>query len=316
MAKSERSPFSESVLRYTFAGVSCMTASFVTNPVDVTKVRMQIDGELSQQKGDIRGAYKQRYYRGILRGMVTIFKDEGIRGLYKGLTPALLREASYSSIRVGSYEPIKRLLGATDPAHTPFYKKLLAGALAGAVGSVVVVPTDLIRVRLQAEGKLNPGDQKRYRGFWHAVVDIGKMEGLRGLYRGTSPTVQRAVIVTATQVPCYDHAKHTILNYNLMTEGPALHIVSAMMAGFMVAFTSSPIDVVKTRVMNQQIKGIPKGQYRYKNTFDCLVKTMKSEGINGLYKGFIPNWMRLGPHTIISFFLFEFFRKEAGISPL
>lgn len=74
------------------------------------------------------------------------------------------------------------------------------GFLAGAVGSVVVVPTDLIRVRLQAEGKLETGKQARYRGFWHALTDIFKMEGFRGLYRGTSPTVQRAMVVTATQV--------------------------------------------------------------------------------------------------------------------
>ncbi|XP_071817589.1 mitochondrial substrate carrier family protein ucpB-like [Apostichopus japonicus] len=316
MASLERRPLADNVLRYTFAGISCSTGSFVTNPVDVTKVRMQIDGELKLQKGDLKGAYQQRYYKGILRGMVSIARDEGMKGLFKGLTPALIREATYSSIRVGSYEPIKRLLGATDPANTPFYKKIMAGATAGAIGSIVVVPTDLIRVRFQAEGKLEIGQHARYQGFWQALTDIAKTEGLRGLYRGTSPTVQRAMIVTATQVPCYDHAKHTILNHRWMSEGSALHITSAMMAGFMVAVTSSPMDVIKTRIMNQQIKGVSKSELRYKSTLDCLVKTLRSEGFNGLYKGFIPNWMRLGPHTIISFFLFEFLRKEAGLSPL
>lgn len=72
--------------------------------------------------------------------------------------------------------------------------------VSGAIGSIVVVPTDLIRVRFQAEGKLEIGQHARYQGFWQALTDIAKTEGLRGLYRGTSPTVQRAMIVTATQV--------------------------------------------------------------------------------------------------------------------
>lgn len=58
---------------------------------------------------------------------MTIVGEEGVRGLYKGLPPSLLREASYSAIRMGLYEQFKVLFGATDPAHTPLYKKVRAG---------------------------------------------------------------------------------------------------------------------------------------------------------------------------------------------
>ena len=61
---------------------------------------------------------------------------------------------------------------------------------------------------------------------------------------------------------------------------------------------------------------VPVDQRTYRNGLDCLVKTVKSEGVLGLYKGFIPNWLRLGPHTIISFFIFESLRKTAGINPI
>ena len=114
---------------------------------------------------------------------------------------------------------------------------------------------DVIRVRLQAQGRLEPGQTHRYNGFWHAFRDIAKKEGFTGMFRGTTPTVQRAMVVTATQVTTYDHTKHTILNHGWMVEGPKLHIVSSMIAGFMVAVTSSPVDVIKTRVMNQKIAG-------------------------------------------------------------
>ncbi len=117
------------------------------------------------------------------------------------------------------------------------------------------MPADLIRVRLQAQGRFLPGHSHQYESFRHALFDIIKREGFSGLYRGTSPTVQRAMVVTATQVTTYDHTKHTILNHGWMEEGPKLHIFSSMIAGFMTALTSSPVDVLKTRVMNQRISG-------------------------------------------------------------
>ena len=53
------------------------------------------------------------------------------------------------------------------------------------------------------------------------------------------------------QIPAYDHTKHVILNSGLMQEGVPLHVTSSMVAGFCTALTTSPVDVVKTRVMNQ-----------------------------------------------------------------
>ena len=54
----------------------------------------------------------------------------------------------------------------------------------------------------------------------------------------------------------------------------------------------------------------------YRGAIDCTIKTIKSEGVFGLYKGFIPNWMRIGPHTIVTFFIFEQLRHFAGMSPI
>ena len=126
--------------------------------------------------------------------------------------------------------------------------------------------------------------------------------------------MQRAAILTAAQIPSYDHTKHTLKNHGLMHEGLRLHIVSSMIAGFVTAFVTSPVDVVKTRVMNQRIKG--EGVVLYKSTIDCIAKTIRSEGIFGLYKGFIPNWMRIGPHTIITFLIFEQLRRLVGMRPV
>ena len=150
--------------------------------------------------------------------------------------------------------------------------------------------------------------------MFSAFNDIITREGVRGLWRGVVPTVQRATLLTATQVPCYDHTKHTILNHNWMQEGLELHIVSSFIAGFMTALVTSPVDVIKTRIMNQKVQG--KSGTLYTSTGDCLLKTFKGEGLLGFYKGFIPNWLRIGPHTVITFLIFEQLRRIVGMRPV
>ncbi|XP_061193266.1 mitochondrial substrate carrier family protein ucpB-like isoform X2 [Saccostrea echinata] len=285
----------------------------MTNPIDVIKIRMQLENELSVHKG--LEAIRNRYYDGFIKGGARIVKDEGVGGLYKGLFPSLIREGSYSTIRFGAYEPLKVYFGATDPAHTPLWKKICAGAISGTIGSAIATPTDLIKVRMQAQGKLFEGEIPRYTSTLAAFREIIVTQGLRGLYIGVGPTVKRAAILTATQIPSYDHAKHTILNAGLMTEGPYLHVISSMIAGFMTALTTSPVDVIKTRIMNQQTN-VAHHEKVYKNAFDCFFKILRSEGPLGLYKGFIPNWMRIGPHTIITFFIFEELRHLVGMDPI
>ena len=159
------------------------------------------------------------------------------------------------------------------------------------------------------------GQTPRYKSTFDAFVKISRKEGVRGLWRGVGPTVQRAAIITASQIPSYDHTKHALLNNKVMHEGLRLHFVSSMVAGLVCAIVTSPVDVIKTRIMNQKIMAKENGLL-YKSTLDCLYKTVKFEGILGLYKGFIPNWMRIGPHTIITFLIFEQLRRFAGLKPL
>ncbi|XP_052781457.1 mitochondrial substrate carrier family protein ucpB-like [Mya arenaria] len=222
-----------------------------------------------------------------------------------------MREGSYSTIRLGAYEPLKRMFGATDPAHTPLWKKVCSGAISGAIGSSIATPTDLIKIRMQAQGKLGPGQEVRYPSTYGAFREVVREGGVRALYVGVGPTVKRAAILTATQIPAYDHAKHLILNAQLMSEGIPLHVTASMIAGFCTAVTTSPVDVVKTRIMNQCQVTKP-----YSSAFDCLGKTLRTEGPLGLYKGFIPNWMRIGPHTIVTFFVFEQLRRMIGMAPV
>ncbi|CAH3126558.1 unnamed protein product [Pocillopora meandrina] len=301
----------ENLVRFALSGLSCMCAATVTNPIDVIKTRMQLDNELGSQH-ESRNIFHNRYYRGLVRGAARIAHEEGIRGLYKGITPSLMREASYSTLRLGLYEPLKEWFGATDPAHTPLWKKVCSGAIAGAIGSAIACPTDVVKIRLMA---LPSGNKWEYRHTLHAFQAIVANEGIRGLWTGVNATVKRSALVSATAVSSYDHAKHKILNAGLLQEGPVLHIMASSIAGFVTNCVSSPIDMVRTRYMNQK-KDCNKKPLLYRGTIDCIAKTVHKEGLFGLYKGFIPNWTRTGTHTVVTFFVFEQLRAFVGLKPM
>ncbi len=119
-----------------------------------------------------------------------------------------MRESIYSSLRLGMYEPFKRLLGATDPKNTPFYLKFLAGGMSGFIGSALANPTDLLKVRMQAwEGEPHPLT-------WH-IKDVYRNWGFWGFYRGIGPTIIRAIMLNATKLATYDHIKHSLINFGI-----------------------------------------------------------------------------------------------------
>eukprot|EP01132_Coremiostelium_polycephalum_P004738 gene4738-5914_t len=264
--------------RFIFGGISCMAAACVTTNS---------------------------------RGSLQIIRDEGIvGGLYRGLAPSLLREATYSTLRMGGYDLIKGYFVDSN-GKTNLISKICAGAISGAVGASIANPSDLIKVRMQA---YSTKGASKYTSISQAFREIIKNEGFLGLYKGVSPTTQRAALLTASQIPSYDHFKHVLIDKGL-EEGINTHILSSIFAGFVAALVTSPVDLIKTRIMNQPIDENGKGRL-YKSSLDCMIKTFKAEGILGLYKGFIPNWSRIGPHTIVTFIVYEYLRKLGGISPV
>ncbi|KAL4443483.1 hypothetical protein ABPG75_011220 [Micractinium tetrahymenae] len=337
--------------RFFYGGLSCVIAAAITNPMDLAKIRLQIFDELqaasagsaaaaagAQTAGAARSAAAAGAGSGGARGiaasaasaataavarqgrpglaatLAAVVRDEGPTGLMRGVTPSMLREASYSTIRYGAYEPIKNMLqssstsssgsasgvqaAAAGQAALPLWKKVVAGGVAGALGAAGATPSDLIKAAR------------------HIYLNEG---GLPGLYRGVWPTTVRAAILTASQLPVYDHTKHLLLSHPAtaghVKEGPGLHFVCSMVAGFACAFTTAPVDIVKTRYMNQQFCGQGRPQ-RYASMAHCFSQAVRTGGVLSLWAGFLPSWIRLGPHTCISLLVFEQLRQQAGLAPI
>lgn len=104
--------------------------------------------------------------------------------------------------------------------------RISAGIITGGLAVLVAQPTDVVKVRLQAQ--IGPG---RYTSTLQAYLSIAKNEGFKGLWQGTSPNIGRNAIVNVSEIVCYDVIKDTILRRKLMQDNIFCHFVSALAAG-------------------------------------------------------------------------------------
>jgi len=185
--------------------------------------------------------------------------------------------------------------------------KIAAGLIAGGIGATVGNPADVAMVRMQADGRLPPSERRNYKSVADAIKRMARDEGVTSLWRGSSLTVNRAMLVTASQLASYDQIKETILEKGVMRDGLGTHVVASFSAGFVAAVASNPVDVIKTRVMNMKVK--PGQAPPYSGALDCALKTVQAEGPMALYKGFIPTITRQGPFTVVLFVTLEQVRK-------
>lgn len=102
------------------------------------------------------------------------------------------------------------------------------------------------------------------------------------------------MLLNATQLATYDHTKHYLIDNGLAKEGLVAHFASAMIAGVAVAVVTSPVDVIKTRVMN-----VDPRNPAYSGMADCARKIAQTEGLLGFFKGVNGQWMRIGPLTTL-----------------
>ena len=294
-----------------------MIAGFATHPLDLIKVRMQLQGEAATPAlafaldgrggGHVSGPKPGPFGVGL-----HVARSEGVQALYSGVSATLLRQALYSSTRMGLYEYLK-CQWRDDSQHQgsasglPLHKKVTAALVSGATGAIVGNPADLAMVRMQADGRLPAHERRNYTGVANAISRMVSQDGVTSLWTGSAPTVTRAMLVTAAQLATYDQIKDAITENHMVPEGLATQVVASCGAGVLASVASNPIDVVKTRVMNMKIAEGEAAPYR--GALDCAIKTVRSEGPMALYKGFVPTVTRQAPFAIVLFLSLEQIKK-------
>ncbi|KAK9909586.1 hypothetical protein WJX75_004503 [Coccomyxa subellipsoidea] len=272
------------------SAIAACVAETLTLPLDTAKVRLQLQTKSTGPP----------LYKGLLGTVGTIAKQEGAGALWKGLEAGLHRQCLFGGLRIGMYEPVKRLyMGSTPDAVAPFHTKVAAGLTTGALGILIASPTDLVKVRMQSEAG---GGPKRYPNARAAYGIIAREEGLLGLWKGVTPNIGRNAIINAAELASYDTIKSALISTGYFEDTVPCHLASGLGAGFFAVCFGSPVDVVKSRLMGDKT-----GQYS--GLVDCFVKSFRSGGLATFYNGFLPNFARLGSWNCAMFLTVEQVKK-------
>ncbi len=265
------------------AAVTALTVVNFTHPIEVVKTRLQVFGKFSAD---------------------AFLKKEGVPALWKGIQSAWLREATYTSIKLGGYGPIRKLYGA-DGEDAPFFLKFAAGSTSGCLGSIVGNPFDVCKTMQMAEAD----GKTSLRALFRRML---KEQGVGGFYRGMTTNVARATILNGTKMACYDTIKGVVKEQTgFERKDPRGQFISAFGTGFCMACTAAPLDMLRTTLMNQ-----PTDQKIYKGFADAAVTIFRNKGPQAFYRGFFPIWGRFAPLTTLQLVVFEKVLVSCGYDPI
>lgn len=213
-------------------GLAACGAVTATHPFETVKIRLQLQGEL--QAKDV--AVKK--YRGVLHGVSVIVKNEGIRGIYRGIGSAYIYQILLNGCRLGFYEPLRASttkLIFKDPNVQSLGVNVFSGAASGVLGAMAGSPFFLVKTRLQSFSPFLPvGIQHKYRNSFDGLRQIYRTEGVKGWYRGMGASMVRTGAGSSVQLPTYFFAKRRLMKHFDMKDGPALHLLSSTASGFVV----------------------------------------------------------------------------------
>jgi solute carrier family 25, member 34/35 len=232
---------------------ACGSVTF-TNPWEVVKTRLQLQGELQKAH--------QKQYGNAISAFVSIFRNEGLSGLQRGLVPAYIYQILLNGFRLGMYEHFKDSLQegvdlfTTKPGSYSLIAMVGSGAASGVIGAAFASPFFLIKTRMQSYTKgslISVGFQHKYveQGVIHSLKTIFKSEGTRGLWRGADASMLRTGIGSSVQLPCYDIIKSELLNTVYFNDPKSmnLHFTSSLATSLLVCLAMNPFDVSMTRMV-------------------------------------------------------------------
>mmetsp|Transcript_7115 Transcript_7115/g.26172 ORF Transcript_7115/g.26172 Transcript_7115/m.26172 type:complete len:312 (-) Transcript_7115:1569-2504(-) len=266
--------------------VGGISEACLLQPMDVIKTRLQLD--------------KTGVYRGSLVTCGrTVAQQEGLRALWKGLTPFATHLGLKYMLRMSSNTTYQNLF-RDKKGQLSTAGKVASGFLTGVTeATVVVTPFEVVKIKLQQQ-KIVPGQAPKYLGPLHTARTVLLEEGVLGLWAGWLPTVLR----NGTNQMCLFSMKHFLdeLFWDKRDgDGKRLEFwqagLSAMCAATVGPVATGPFDVAKTRLMAQESVG---GAKKYRNLLDVLITVPREEGLAALWKGLGPRLLRIPPGQAIT----------------
>lgn len=283
------------------ATAGAIAATFVC-PLDVIKTRLQVHGLPTASKTGVRDSV-------IITSLQHIIKTEGLKGLYRGLSPTIIALLPNWAVYFTVYEQLKGLLTPHDnnSAQLTIGENMVAAAGAGAATAITTNPLWVVKTRLQTQGMRT--SVVPYTGVLSALRRIVHEEGLRGLYSGVLPSLA-GISHVAIQFPAYEKIKSYMAKKGNTTVDrltPSDVAIASSISKVLASIMTYPHEVIRSRLQEQ-------GQARhtevqYAGVVDCIRKVFRKEGVSGFYRGCATNLLRTTPSAVITFTSYEMIHR-------
>jgi hypothetical protein len=281
------------ILEFLAGGLANALTSALLNPLDIAKTRMQTAASPLPLRSTLLALHAQG-------GLQAVFLP--------GMAASVCREMVYSGAKAGLYVPLRTFFsgggGEGSAAGSASAGGKVAAALCtGTLGSLLANPIDVVKVRLMS-------DAAAYPSTLGALPSIYRAEGLAGLYRGLLPSTLRGACVSAGELATYDVVKGGLKEALFAgQDGVPLHVAASLVTGCVAACVAAPFDLIKSRAMSST--GSPE-------SMSSVLRQLAREGALpfGLFRGLVPAYLRLGPHALIAFPIFEQLRAAFGLEYL
>ncbi|CAK4625010.1 hypothetical protein LEN26_013479 [Aphanomyces euteiches] len=267
-------------------GVAGCTSRTAVAPLERLKIIYQVQDVMK------RGA-EPKQYGGMVQSLRKILVEEGWRGLFKGNGANCVRVFPYTAIQFAAFERLRPVLAEPGKKDLSPLRKLAAGSIAGVVSVFFTYPLDFIRARITVQGNLT---NQKYNGILHALQVTVKQEGIKGLYRGMSPTIVGIAPYVGLNFMVFESLRQNAPKDENGRPDMFYLLGCGAVAGACGQSAAYPFDLMRRRF---QLTALSEKQYN--GTWDAVKTIYRTEGIVGFYKGLVPNSVKVIPSIAVMF---------------
>ncbi|KAH9900079.1 solute carrier family 25 member 42 [Xylariomycetidae sp. FL2044] len=288
------------VAAFCAGGVAGAVSRTVVSPLERLKILFQV-----------QSAGHNEYKLSVGKALVKMWKEEGWRGFMRGNGTNCIRIVPYSAVQFGSYNLYKRKLFEPYPgAPMSSIERLVCGGIAGVTSVFFTYPLDIVRTRLSIQtasfAALGPKPGEQLPGMWITMTRMYKQEGgVNALYRGIIPTVAGVAPYVGLNFMTYEYVRKVLTPEGDQNPSAARKLLAGAISGAVAQTCTYPFDVLRRRFQINTMSGMG---YKYKSIGDAVKIIVAQEGIRGLYKGLIPNLLKVAPSMAANWLSFEMTR--------